>query len=407
MKNIYTRFFVYLTCCVLLVSFFVSPASAASFDQDLFIQNYFDYNSADTYYVLTPDPDCNIITFPLHQVQYVRYVELYIASGQGFNSVKLKRGSILNDLTIIDLGSGYYKLYGYFTGGKSAWSDSLTFVFDIDKNTQIQIWSFRYSLSVNMKKELVGTLEGYTDTNSTVRKYSTNPGTTDVCMFDVIPSDKSTHMFVDAYASAWKGYDYLDFFFAIQSSGIETITADCSGIMIPCEISFVEATNPALYGYSFNWVNIRLDLREIPKNTNDYPVIRIVAGTGDYYDDYFVALWNVYGGIDVDNQSPLSTWFTRLFDFLGGIFSTDSNGSDQSGFDMQGSSAELYYQSDALNNLETPDINASQLTGNFTNFATSGLTVLSVVTANPYVSSLLLLVFTFALCAYIFFGKRR
>lgn len=79
---------------------------------------------------------------------------------------------------------------------------------------------------------------------------------------------------------------------------------------------------------------------------------------------------------------------------------------EEAGNQMQGAADDLNQSADAFDQVETPDIDAGALTGDLTNFSVSGLAVLGVITANPYVTSLLVLVFTFALCAYIFFGKK-
>lgn len=80
---------------------------------------------------------------------------------------------------------------------------------------------------------------------------------------------------------------------------------------------------------------------------------------------------------------------------------------EEAGNQMQGAADDLNQSADAFDQVETPDIDAGALTGDLTNFSVSGLAVLGVITANPYVTSLLVLVFTFALCAYIFFGRKR
>ena len=85
----------------------------------------------------------------------------------------------------------------------------------------------------------------------------------------------------------------------------------------------------------------------------------------------------------------------------------DGSAVDEAGQAMQGAADDLNSSANAFDQVETPDIDASTITGDFTQFNASGLAVLAVMTGNPYVTSLLVLVFTFALCAYIFFGKRR
>lgn len=59
-----------------------------------------------------------------------------------------------------------------------------------------------------------------------------------------------------------------------------------------------------------------------------------------------------------------------------------------------------------LNSVEKPSLDTGQLFGDILQFDTGGLVVLSAITSNPYVTSVMVVVFTFALCGYVFFGKK-
>lgn len=102
--------------------------------------------------------------------------------------------------------------------------------------------------------------------------------------------------------------------------------------------------------------------------------------------------------------AKMTAGYQSIVDAIKGDSNTEMNeATDQ----MEGAANDFKESSDAFEQVETPDIDAGALTGDLTNFSVSGLAVLGVITANPYVTSLLVLVFTFALCAYIFFGKKR
>ena len=74
---------------------------------------------------------------------------------------------------------------------------------------------------------------------------------------------------------------------------------------------------------------------------------------------------------------------------------------------MQAAADDLNDMGDAFGQVETPDIDAGSLVGDYTNFSPGGLSILASVTSNEYVTAMLVVVFTFALCGYIFFGKKR
>lgn len=415
MKKVYTRFFIYLTCCALVLSFAVAPASATSFDQELHIQNYFDYNYAETFYNLTPTE--NTITFPLHQRQYVRYVELLIASGQGWDSVSIVRGSLTNELTTKYIGNGFYRVFGSFSGGGKAWDDELKLVFDLPKNAEIQIWSFRYSISKYNSFPVKAKVEAFTDYEPTIRtqEYDPNAGTnpvgpSDVVMMDFGPSTTSTtsdpgHMYVSIFSAGVNYFDYLDFLITVQSSGIESISASCDGMSVPCEISYVEPAD-ILYDYSISFVQIRLDLRQLVKTGPD-PCLNITAAISNFSPFSFVALHEVVGVNCVDNQSPTSTWFQRLIDTIKNVFNPDDSAASDAGDKMESAADELTSGSAAFDKVETPDINTGNLINQYVNFNPGGLSILTSLTSNAYVTQMMIVVFTFALCGYIFFGKKR
>lgn len=98
----------------------------------------------------------------------------------------------------------------------------------------------------------------------------------------------------------------------------------------------------------------------------------------------------------------LTTGFQSVVDAILGNTSDLEN----SGDDMKDAADDLNDMGDAFNEIDRPDIDVSGLTQNYVNFSPFGLSVLAVITSNSYVSSLLLLVFTFALCSYVLFGKR-
>lgn len=120
-----------------------------------------------------------------------------------------------------------------------------------------------------------------------------------------------------------------------------------------------------------------------------------------YKENVYVVPWyrEFYNWI----TGVMTAGYQSIVDAIKGDSNTEMNeATDQ----MEGAANDLKESSNAFEQVETPDIDAGALTGDFTNFSVSGLAVLGVITANPYVTSLLVLVFTFALCAYIFFGKK-
>lgn len=74
---------------------------------------------------------------------------------------------------------------------------------------------------------------------------------------------------------------------------------------------------------------------------------------------------------------------------------------------MQNQADQMQQANDAMNSVEKPAVDAGAMLDQYLNFNPAGLAILSVITGNPFATSMLVVIFTFALCGYIFFGKKR
>ena len=79
---------------------------------------------------------------------------------------------------------------------------------------------------------------------------------------------------------------------------------------------------------------------------------------------------------------------------------------NQASQNMDAVSSSMSEANSQLNSVEKPSLDTGQLFGDILQFDTGGLVVLSAITSNPYVTSVMVVVFTFALCGYVFFGKK-
>lgn len=116
-------------------------------------------------------------------------------------------------------------------------------------------------------------------------------------------------------------------------------------------------------------------------------------------------LSRVYEGID-SLAGDVRSRFTTLFDKLEQYFGNDGSLA-QAGGEMTEQADQMQQANDSMNAVEKPSLDTGQLFGSYLNFDTGGLTILASMTSNAYVTQCLIVVFTFALCGYVFFGKRR
>lgn len=127
--------------------------------------------------------------------------------------------------------------------------------------------------------------------------------------------------------------------------------------------------------------------------------------------------WSVLGAFykpyipEVPWYQTFWTWvkggFTSVTDTLQSLLGDSSGGAlSDAGSEMSDQAAEMNEAQAQLDAVERPTVDSDSLLGNIINFDTGGLNILSAITSNHYTTSLMVVVFTFALCAYIFFGKK-
>lgn len=100
----------------------------------------------------------------------------------------------------------------------------------------------------------------------------------------------------------------------------------------------------------------------------------------------------------------INSGFDRVVEALGG---EQSGALSQAGEKMKEDAGAISSAGDSLGAVSQPDIDSGTLINNYVNFDPVGLSVLSCITSNPMVTSMLVVVFTFCLAGYIFFGKKR
>lgn len=85
-------------------------------------------------------------------------------------------------------------------------------------------------------------------------------------------------------------------------------------------------------------------------------------------------------------------------------FGNDGALADQ-GEAMQEQANQMQQANDALQSVEKPSIEGVTM-DSYLNFNGGTMAILSVLTGNPFITAMLVVVFTFAMVGYIFFGKR-
>lgn len=416
----------------LLASVVIFPVSA-DVDSDLSdgkLLNLLDYGnsleSENNYQSYYGDVDFN---FNMPSPSYVSYIDAVIyyssSSSNPLKSVNLRRnGSILSRLDIISLGNGYYRLFANTIPVNRTFSTLGLQFLSTDESvvSYTSVLSLNIGLYGNSTSDLSGNcVVTYEDgTKTATHKPSSNAQITWTCNADY---DEAGYG-IDLSTSDFYKYDYVDFLFLVYADTIDSLAVNTylTGSSVPYEVSFIDSS---LTDASTYYVQVRMDLTNINRsNVDDYPLI-VVMGVSHYPDILnAVIVSSIVGHVKYEYENPVIFWFKKTFSAIGDGFSNigskltsgfnsvvnaitgNSAAADQAGEEMKGAADELNNMGNAFDQVETPDIDIGGLSDQFVNFSPSGLTVLATITNNSYVSALLVLVFTFALCAYVLFGKR-
>lgn len=111
---------------------------------------------------------------------------------------------------------------------------------------------------------------------------------------------------------------------------------------------------------------------------------------------------NIQASINSSRQT-LTNYLTEQFEKY---FGNDGALADQ-GEAMKEQASQMQQANDAMNSVAKPSLDTGAMLDQYLNFNPTGLAILSVITGNPFATSMLVVIFTFALCGYIFFGKKR
>lgn len=139
------------------------------------------------------------------------------------------------------------------------------------------------------------------------------------------------------------------------------------------------------------------------------PFVENVPWYKTFFGSLFVGISNwfntIYGTIDTFWQSVTGN-FDLLFVKLEEYFGNDGELAE-AGDQMQQQAGEMQQANEYLDSVDRPDVSADLLLDGYLSFNSNSLAILSVFSSNAYVTQLLVVVFTFALTAFVFFGKRK
>lgn len=351
MSNLLKRIVPVILVLSICITCLVSPVSASNFETEDLLYDYFSYSTSSPYHTVYPDR--NTVTFDLPQRQYIRYVDLVIGSGQTINGVSCKRGSNITSLTMLPIGNGYYRLYGALGGGKAAWGDTISFIFDVTSSgADIQFIKFNYSImAIDYWPETLGIYAQPTSLSGIT--YMSDPDTPLSVDFRAA-SSYPTDYYGWIYLSDWKKYDYMDLLIQVDSAGLSSLSCNIGDKAVPfsvtlydsdfgqidyVEVWFDEITQSNMflftYGVSYQWIQIHVDLTDVRRSVSDTVTIDFTGNLAANRSQR-ITLSSCCGYVLPSNQNELTVlfgsikdtiayWFQGLYDKFDQAFGLNDN----------------------------------------------------------------------------------
>lgn len=435
----------------LLASLVVFPVSAADFDSDLEegkLIDLLDYgNSVESDTNYQKYMGSASFNYELPSPFTINYVDIVIrywgSSGNDLKTVNILRNEVfMQEATFVKVTTGVYRIYGNITNRAFSSIGIELLSTDSTSATYSTVLSFKVGTFLNSTFSLGGKCEVYADNYSNVFTHYYNEISFDA--WTGTDDYDNAYFNLAMYCTDWYKYDFIDFSFGLMVSSIVSVSAILDGVPVPIQVSYIENTfdTGTLY-----YVTVRIDLRGVNRSlTSKFPELQ-VSGTCHLKLTNSICIYDITGHTQNVYENPVIYWFKKTFASIVDGFSNvvskltsgfsdlatkistgfsnvvskltsgfssvvnaitgNSAAADQAGEDMEDAAGGLDDIGNAFDNVGTPDIDAGALTGNYTNFSPGGLAVLAAVTSNQYVTAMLVVVFTFALFGFIFFGKKR
>lgn len=337
-KRIFRRFLTpVLVCCLLLTCAVVSVSADDSLLSDTFL-DLSEYNDLSGSFSILASKD-RTLSFDLPARQHVLYFEAVIAGGfSNLTKVQFLANGKAYDLQMSQIGSGFYRIFGTLT----AYSvDSFSLKFFCNNDLLVYFYDLKVSNVFDHFYPEVGCLMAAPSDYQSDWVYMENANTPLNVYFDDSyssgNSDWNTYNYPYwAYIGLpyWDKYDFMDVCFRVDSSGIESLSAEFNGIDITNRISFVDSSVPAINEEngtgntintieSWQWIIVRVDFRGLVRSSDSIPVIKVTGAYFGYQSK--IQLSSVTGYVSTVSHNTNFFWWDKVTDFFSGLFGTNND----------------------------------------------------------------------------------
>lgn len=376
------RFFSMLFTSLIIISM-VIPVSAADFINDSWI-NLLDYDSVSDqgnfFYMQDGQPISFKLATPSNNVLiYGDFLVQYANDHAEFPSLTI---SFTDTITLypIHLGGGLCRYFGKIPQGNYI---NMTFTFTPPSN-EIYYATF-LSANVSSSKFFayeLGCSALISAENQDDRTLVYNGSAVTTTIYDDYTSGSSASYFVMLTGDDWKLYDYVDIILGFYVGGVGSITANYGDTPLPISVSYLNSGLSSVVAAEY--VNIRIDLRELDRSSDDDVLLTLsglvgyginlfsILGCQGYVDSsvnplfyYFKDLKNNLFSLFSSLSSNLGNWFSGLtlsIESLGqnilDAINGDSSVADEFKQQVDESNKELNDMAAVMDSFTTPDVNS-------------------------------------------------
>lgn len=309
-----TRFIALILALVTLFSF---PGSAEEYDSHWI--SFLDYDTANDNGNYLNFTGSGSFTYTLPFTVSARSFQgIFQSSGAAPTSVYITRKGSTSTYpcTLLSLGNSVYRFY--LTSTSSAINGN-EFTLHIEtggsSNTVATLLAFEYTEIRSIQFLETGTLSvsgGGLDYDFNKTMSSTNSAVT--CSFPT-GLDANWAFTSQFYCSDWRNYDYIDFYISGFIRGLDSLTAQCNGIYLPCFVTSIPVSD-GITDSSYFKVVVRVDLREIQRNSTYTPIIHLRGSINNSTTTSTQSSWlqldSVMGIVEFDPADPLLFYFREL-----------------------------------------------------------------------------------------------
>lgn len=407
-----------LLLSVILFFFSAVPASAAEEVNSINILDFSTPNDSGSYQVsLTSTNNVIQFSFPTGLIAYYVDIVFYAYAGSGLTGVSATTlaGTNLN-LSLDTIANAVYRLHGSVNGRIL---EGLKLLFYSSGNITVQFLSFKIqnfretvfaeSGSCVIGSPLFSGTISYRPTDSTNRR-----------IFESTDDPGYSHVWLTLTWDDWKLYDSLSFTIYYTGTDVLSISAKYGSDVIPIMHSFINSSGLARNSFIISGT---ISLNDIDKRSDNIPTVEIycsnvvgntctvdivsMSGSISSFDVNPVVYWLQSLNLNVD------LWFDTIsYQMIDLIDAVRGNSSLADDFNDQSSekNEQLQDMVGVMDSVQRPDINTLNPSLTISNAGADivgGIgPVLTVPMQNPIILQVLILSLTFAMIAYVLYGKR-